>query len=104
MAPEDIDDLMHSMTIQGTSNKDGQSFAIEIGTDGVAELVKGPTGNLAGNTLRETGKWWAENDHFCMQITRFAEGRKLCPRIVREGERLTATRSDGTELGWSLSK
>ncbi len=104
MASEDIEDLMRGMTIQGTSNKDGQSFAIEIGTDGVAELVKGRSGNLAGTTLRETGKWWAENYHFCMQFKRFAEGRKLCPRIVREGERLTATRGDGSELGWSLSK
>ncbi len=104
MAPEDIDDLMQGMTIQGTSNKDGQPFVIRIAAEGAAEIEKGRSGNLAGTTLRETGKWWAENDHFCMQFTRFAEGRKLCPRIVREGERLTATRSDGTELGWSLSK
>ena len=104
MASADIEELMRGMTIQGTANKDGQPFAIEIGNDGVAELVKGRTGTLAGTTLRETGKWWAENYHFCMQFTRFAQGRKLCPRIVREGQRIAATRGDGTELGWSLRK
>ncbi len=99
-----IEVLMRGMTIQGIANKDGQPFTIEIGNDGVAELAKGRTGELAGTTLRETGKWWAENYHFCMQFTRFAQGRKLCPRIIREGQRITATRGDGSELNWSLSK
>jgi adenylate cyclase len=104
MASEDIEDLMRGMTIQGTSNRDGQPFLIRIGAEGAVEVEKGRSGDLSGTMHRETGKWWAENYRFCMQFTRFARGRKLCPRIVREGERLTATRGDGTELGWSLSK
>jgi hypothetical protein len=39
-----------------------------------------------------------------MQFTKFAQGRRLCPRIVREGQRISATRGNGTELGWSLTK
>ena len=103
MASGDIAALMGGMTIQGTA-KDGQPFLIRIGAEGAANVEKGRTGDMAGTTFRETGKWWAENYHFCMQFERFAQGRKLCPRIVREGARLTATRGDGTDLGWSLSK
>ena len=104
MTAEDIQGLMFGMTIQGTGRRDGKPFAIELGADGVVEVKKGRSGELEGTTHRETGKWWAENYRFCMQFTRFAQGRKLCPRIVRDGVKITATRGDGTDLGWSLTK
>jgi class 3 adenylate cyclase len=104
MASEDIATLMHGMTIQGTAVRDGQPFLIRIEAEGAVKVEKGRSGDLSGTLHRETGKWWAENYRFCMQFTRFAQGRKLCPRIVRAGERLTATRGNGTDLGWSLSK
>lgn len=104
MASADIEDLMRGMTIQGTALRDGQPFTIELQDNGVAEVKKGRSGNMAGTTHRETGKWWAENYQFCMQFTKFAQGRRLCPRIVREGQRISATRGNGTELGWSLTK
>ncbi len=95
---------MFGMSIQGTGRRDGKPFAIELGDDGVAEVKKSRSGELEGTTHRETGKWWAENYRFCMQFTRFGQGRKLCPRIVRDGAKITATRGDGTQLDWSFTK
>ncbi len=104
MIAEDIEKLMPGFTIQGISTKTGNPFNIQILAKGVAELQMGRSGELAGTTQRETGKWWAENYHFCMQFTRFGQGRKRCPRIVREGEKLYVTRTNGDPIPWTLDR
>ncbi len=104
MPSKDIEALMTGMKIQGVSKKNGRPFIIEVKADKTVDVEMGRTGALAGTTFRETGKWWAENYRFCMQFSRFAQGRKMCPRIVKEGEKITASRGDGTRLNWTLGK
>jgi class 3 adenylate cyclase len=104
MKADAIEKLMTGITIQGISSKTGNPFVIQIIADGIAEFQIERSGNMSGTTRRETGKWWAENYRFCMQFSRFAEGQKRCPRIVREANKLFATRGDGERIGWTLIK
>ncbi len=104
MKSDEIQKLMGGFTIQGVSKK-GKPFTIRLMADNTTEVEVRRTGDAAGAAFRETGKWWAEPNRFCMQFSRFAKGRRMCPRIVREGEALYATRGrDGTRLNWTLSK
>jgi len=104
MPSKDIVALMTGMKIQGISMKNGRPFIIEVKADKTVDVEMGRTGALEGTTFRETGKWWAENYRFCMQFSRFAQGRKMCPRIAKEGQKITASRGDGTQLNWTLGK
>lgn len=104
MIADEIRTLMPGISIKGISTKSGNPFTIEILPEGIAKFEMGRSGELAGTTHRETGKWWAEDYRFCMQFSRFGKGRKRCPRIVREGNKLFATRGNGERIGWTLSK
>lgn len=104
MKADEIEKLMQGFTIQGISTQTGNPFTIQIVADGIAEFQMGRSGELSGTTQRETGKWWAENYRFCMQFSKFAKGQKRCPRIVRETNKLFATRGDGERIGWTLNK
>ena len=101
----DIEAVMAGVRIQGITARTDSPFVIGLESGGVAEVAMDrTTGALSGTKFRESGKWWAENYRFCMQFTRFAQGRKMCPVIVRKGPNVTAYGRDGTELGWSLGK
>jgi hypothetical protein len=104
MQAADIEALMAGMTIQGIGRRSGRSFVIRIRPDHTADVETGRKGGAAGTEFRETGKWWAGNYLFCMQFSKFAKGRNLCPRIAREGQKITATRGDGSDTGWTLHK
>jgi len=104
MKSDEIQSLMAGITIQGL-NKKGWPFILKIMTNNTAEIEVERGGEMAGTVFRETGKWWAENYRFCMQFNRFAQGRKLCPRIVRKSNKLHATSGDGLRrLKWTISK
>ena len=104
MKSDDINRLMPGFTIQGISQITGNPFTIQILADGVAEFEMGRTGDMAGTIQHETGKWWTENYRFCMQFSRFSQGQERCPRIVRQGEKLYATRANGERIQWTLNK
>jgi len=104
MKASEVKDFMAGMVIQGISNINGNPFTIRLIPDGTAEAAIGRTGEETGITFRETGRWWTENYRFCMQYTRFAQGRRMCPRIFKDGPKLTAKRPDGTPIEWSFHK
>jgi hypothetical protein len=104
MRAAEISAFMAGMTIQGLRTVDGQPFTIKLNADGTADYRFGRTGALSGTVYRETGQWRAQDFTFCMRFRRFFGGREACPRIVKEGQRIYATRGDGVELGWTLSK
>lgn len=104
MKAGEIHDLMAGIVIQGINRKD-RPFVLKVMMDNTVEMEVERGGKMAGTVLRETGKWWAENYHFCMQLNRFSQGRKLCPRIVRKSNKLHATSTNGKRrLNWTLSK
>lgn len=104
MQADDIRDVLNGLNIQGVSNVTGKPFTIRLMNEGLAEVSVGRDGELAGTIMRDSGRWWVEDYHFCMQFSRFAQGKKRCPRIIREGEKLLATRANGETLPWVLSK
>jgi hypothetical protein len=54
---------------------------------------------------RITGTWRTEDFRFCMQLRHFGYGKELCPRIEKNGLKLTAnSRRDGALLPWALTK
>jgi adenylate cyclase len=105
MRADEIAALMTGMTIQGIRAVDSQPFTIVLNADRTADYRFGRTGELAGTMHRETGRWRADDYFFCMQFRAFARGQEICPRIIKNGDKITATnRRDGTSFGWTLSK
>ncbi len=100
----EIEALVTGMAIEGVRAVDGQPFSIRLNADKTAHYEFGRPGALRGAVQRETGRWRVEDYTFCMQFRRFNEGREACPRIVKDGSRVFATRADGTRLGWTLSR
>ncbi len=101
---EQIGELMPGFIIQGTAKKTGGPFTIRVLADGVAEFEVERVGSMAGTFYRETGKWWVENYKYCMQFSRFANGQQLCPRLVREDDRLSLTHPDGVPIKWTIRR
>jgi class 3 adenylate cyclase len=105
MRKSDISELITGMVFRGNRSVDGQAFTIHFKSDKTLEYSFARTGGLSGTTERITGKWFSEDFKFCMQVPRFARGDKICPRIVKEGAKLFATRRrDGSRLSWSISR
>jgi adenylate cyclase len=105
MRADEIAALMTGMTIQGIRAVDSQPFTIVLNADRTADYGFGRSGELAGTMHRETGRWRADDYFFCMQFRAFARGQEICPRIIKNGDKITATnRRDGTSFGWTLSK
>ena len=97
--------LMAGMTITGNRAADDQPFSIVLNADGTVSYTFGGSGAQSGRTQSFTGQWWAQDAKFCMQIPKFAFGRKACPRIVRQGAEISAIRPvNGMVLPWTLSK
>lgn len=101
MSAEQIVEFVTGLKIEGRRLLDDLPFTIVLGEDKTAtyEFPANP-----GGKERIIGKWRAEDHRFCMQLARFAAGREVCPRIVRQGDKYHAERGDGTVLKWSLSK
>ncbi len=105
MRGDDIEALMAGVTISGLRASDNQPFEIVLNADKTASYTFGGSGSLSGKTVRETGRWWAEDFRFCMQVPKFVMGRKACPRIVKAGQTLAAVRPvNGVTLPWNLAK
>lgn len=63
------------------------------------------TDDMEGISKHDTGKWWAENNRFCMQFSEFSNGERKCPIIVSQGRELYATRGNGELINnWTLSR
>lgn len=104
-APDSLQAIMAGVTIQGTTNQSRRPFTIRLNGNGAAELSTGPTPGSAKKGFLETGKWWVDNEKFCMQFTRFAQGRAMCPEIAIEQGLITAyRRRDGSPVGWTFIK
>lgn len=100
---DDIVAFMTGMTIKGI-RRDGRPFTIVLNADRtVSYSLARPAGEV-GVMARFTGEWRAEDHRFCLRIPRFARGQERCPRIVKEGQKVTAVRRDGMVLPWSLAK
>lgn len=98
----DIEALMAGVTISGRRASDDQPFTIVLNPDRTANYSFGGDGAAAYN---EIGRWWTEDHRFCLQVPRFARGKRACPRIVKAGETLSAVRPvDGVVLPWTLVK
>lgn len=104
-APDSLQAIMAGVTIQGTTNRSRRPFTIRLIGNGAAELSAGATPDGAKKGFLETGKWWVDNKKFCMQFTRFAQGRAMCPEIaIEEGLINAYSRRDGTPVGWTFIK
>lgn len=105
MRAGEIAAFMTGMTISGNRASDGQPFTIVLNADMTANYQFARTGELSGTVERVIGKWRSEDFRFCMQLRNFNYGKELCPRIEKNGLKLTAqARRDGRLLPWSLSK
>ena len=105
MRADEIKAFMSGMTISGKRAIDGQPFTIVLNADLTASYQYSRTGELSGTVEHVTGKWRAEDFRFCMRLRQFSQGRELCPRIEKNGLKLTANaRRDGRLLPWSLTK
>ncbi len=104
MPTKDIEALMTGGNIQGVSTATGRPFTIELMAGGTADVEFERRGAQPGTKSRDSGKWWAKDYRFCMQFSKFGQGRKLCPTFVRNGEAVTAVRGDGAPLQWTLDK
>ena len=101
MTAEQIAVFVAGLKIEGRRLRDDLPFTIMLGEDKTA-TYEFPANNGGKETI--TGKWRAEDHRFCMKLARFASGREVCPRIVRQGDTYHAERGDGTVLKWTLSK
>ena len=102
MTAADIEALMMGVTISGRRALDDRPFEILLNADKTASYSFGGAG---GQTFSETGRWWAEDHRFCLQVPKFAKGQRACPRIEKRGATLTAVRPrDDMVLPWSLAK
>ena len=105
MRAGDIERLMAGMTISGRRNIDDQPFTIVLNPDKSVSYTFTGSGKLSGKTISQTGRWWVEDFRFCMQIPKFAAGQRACPRIVKNGETISAVRPINDEkLPWTISK
>ncbi len=105
MRADEIAALMTGVTITGRRRVDDQPFTIVLNPDKTVSYSFSGSGNLAGTTVAQTGRWWTEDFRFCMQIPKFARGQQACPRIVKSGEDIAAIRPiNGERLPWTLSK
>jgi class 3 adenylate cyclase len=100
-----LESLMAGMIIKGTSNRTGNQFEITLNGDGTANVRVRPPTTGSGAGFSERGKWWVEKGNFCMQFTRFGQGRLMCPRIEQEGGIIKAYRQrDGNPISWTFTK
>ena len=100
--PDSLQAIMTGATIQGTTNQSRRPFTIRLIEGGAADLSAGPKPD-GGKGFVETGKWWVDNENFCVQFAKFGQGRALCPKIVVEGGKITAyRRRDGARSGWTF--
>lgn len=104
MGADDIAAFMTGMTIQGVRSVDGNPFRVVLHPDRTATYAFGPEGAAPENLARFSGTWRTDNSLFCMQLPRFARNQEICPRIVRDGGKITAMRPNGDPLPWTLSK
>jgi class 3 adenylate cyclase len=102
MDASDIASLVTGMTIAGRRQVDDRPFRITLAADGVAAYA---VDGESGTALRETGRWWAYDRQFCLQVPQFAQGSRLCPRIVKTGPQIAAVRpTTGIMLPWMLTR
>lgn len=100
-----LESRMVGMTINGVSSRNGNLFEITLDEDGGANVRVRPPTEGSGAGFDERGKWWVEGRNFCMQFTRFGQGRLMCPRIELDGEVVRAYRqSDGSPVPWTFTK
>ncbi len=105
MRADEIAALMTGVTITGRRRVDDQPFTIVLNPDKTVSYTFTGSGNLAGSSVTQTGRWWTEDFQFCMKIPKFARGQQACPRIVKSGEDIAAIRPiNGERLPWTLSK
>lgn len=105
MRADEIATFMAGMAIQRFRTIDGRPFTIVLNADRTADYSFNRTGELAGILQRKPGKWRVVDYFFCMRFRAFAMGQEICPRIIKNGEKIIATnRRDGTPFSWTLSK
>ncbi len=99
----EIESLMAGVTISGARNLDERPFTIRLNADGTLTYTFGGEDGAAAQSL--AGRWWTGEHLFCLQVAKFAQGQRACPRIVKSGTTLTAVRPrDGQALPWTLAK
>ena len=95
--------IMSGVTLQGTTTQSQRPFTIRLIADGAAELSAGPTPDGLKKGFLETGKWWVDNEKFCMQFTKFAQGRAMCPKIrINQGVMRAYSRRTGEPTNWTF--
>ena len=71
---EEIVALLSGNTIKG------ESYALYYSEDGT---VRGKEGSY-----QDTGKWTAENDTFCVRWSKWAQGKELCWKLRKDGNKI----------------
>ena len=103
MLADEITALVAGLTIRGHRG-DGRPFTIDLLEDGKGFYSAPRGGTESGTTRRECGSWRVEDGLFCMQFRGFFKGQEACPVILRQGLDITAQRSNGERLDWTLSR
>ncbi len=106
MRASEVEVFMSGMTVQGILKRSGRPFTIKVNPDKTAIFSFSRGGSQGGTTFRAIGQWWAEDYRFCWQFpnTKFAGGRRVCPRISKEGNKIRALHRDGTFRDWTFFK
>lgn len=102
--PSGMKALMSGATIRGISQKSDRPWTVRLLDEGVADMAMGTSPDGSRKGFREIGKWWVENENFCMQFEKFGQGRLLCPSIREESGNIIAYRNDGRQNGWTITK
>ena len=71
---EEIVALLSGNTIKG------ESYALYYTADGT---VRGKEGSY-----QDTGKWTAEDDTFCVRWSKWAQGKELCWKLRKDGNKI----------------
>ncbi len=103
--PAGMKALMSGVTIKGISRQSDRPWTITLRDEGVADMVMGTNPDGSRKGFREIGKWWVQNENFCMQFVKFGQGRLLCPNIGEEGGKIITYRpSTGVPNGWTITR
>ena len=98
LSADAIAQLMTGLTINGTRQKDGQPFTIELYAAGKAAYSFPRIGAGAGTTFRATGSWRVADGLFCMRFQGFNEGKDSCPVFVYDRDLVSAQRPNGEPI------
>jgi class 3 adenylate cyclase len=99
----DLKDFAAGITVAGR-RLDNLPFKFHLNPDMTAEYELDRSTQTSSFIHRETGSWRVEDYRFCVRFRQFNHGQEACPRIVKHGTKLSATRPNGAPLDWTVTR